>query len=210
MRYTKILTAVALLGLTTACADNDPIEGERGSASAEITDDASSSASLASDAGTANQSTGTFSGTFTSDAEVAIAAESGAWVDLGSPTRATVTLQSTGDRTSIHANSAVPAGIYTRVRLTLSGGRAHVTAGGTLGDNFSLTSDATINVGGSDNHVVIEKQVQPFTVGADTHVRILFDLNSEAWINQQSAEEENVEDEEVERNTTATPEEEVE
>lgn len=201
MRYATVLAAVALTGLATACTDNDPIEGGMASATAVITDDASSS--LRSDAGLANQSAGTYAGTFTGDAQVSIGAEGEAWVDLGSPTPATVELQSTRDETTVHAGAMIPAGLYTRVRLILTGAEATVGAGAVL-EGVTVTSDSRIAVGGSDNQVVIEKAVQPFTVNARAHARILFDLNSEGWIHRQSVEEESAEDEEVRESATAT------
>lgn len=201
MRYTTVLAAVAVMGLATACTDNDPIEGEMASATAAITDDASSS--LTSDDGSANQSAGTYAGTFTGDAQVSIGAEGEAWVDLGSPTPTTVELQSTGDETTVHAGTMIPAGLYTRVRLTLTGAEATVGAGAVFG-GVTVTSDSRIEVGGSDNQVVIEKAVQPFTVTAGAHARVLFDLNSEGWIHRQSVEDESAEDEEVRESTTAT------
>jgi hypothetical protein len=202
MRYTTLIAALAFLGAATACTDDDPVEAGLGSAAAVITDDASTSGSLASNDGMASQSAGTFSGSFTSDAQVSIAAEGGAWIDLGSPARVTVALQSSGEETAVHASTPVPAGTYTRVRLTLSDAEAYVAAGGVLG-GLTLTSQATIRVG-SGAPVVIEKHVQPFTVDGSAHARIRFDLNSQAWIHQQSAEQQEADEDEVRENTTAT------
>lgn len=204
MRYTTIAAVLAILGTTAACSDNDPVEARPGSASAVITDDASSSGAFQSDEGSAYRSEGasTFSGSLNADAEVAISADGQTWIDLGSPTRVNVALQSSGDETAVHTNASVPATTYSRVRLTLSGGQANVDAGALLG-GITFSSALAIRVGGSDNRVVIEKEVQPFTVTADAHARIIFDLNSEGWVDKENAEDETAEDEEVEDSATA-------
>lgn len=206
MRYTMVLAAVAMLGTATACTNDDPIEAQMGSASAVITDDpstASAAASgLANDA-QADQSAGPFSGTFTTTAWVSVRAEGGGWLDLGSPADATISLQTTGDAATIHADAAVPVDTYTHVRLTLSGAEARIAAGAVLG-GLTLGSDVRIVVGGSDGRLVIEKTVEPFTIDTDAHARIRFDLNSEAWVHEQSAEEGAADDDEVRDSTTAT------
>lgn len=204
MRSTMVLAAVAVLGTATACTDDDPIEAQMGSASAVITDDPSSASAsaLANDA-QADQTAGPFSGTFTSTAWVSIRAEGGGWLDLGSPADATLSLQSTDDAATIHADAAVPVGTYTHVRLTLSAGEARIAAGAVLG-GLTLASDARIEVGGSDGRLVIEKTVEPFTIDTDAHARIRFDLNSEGWVHEQSAKEEAADDDEVRDSTTAT------
>lgn len=203
MRYKTTFALLALLGAATACSDNDPVEGGTASASAVITDDASSqSAMRGEDAAAYRTSSGHFSGNFRGGAQVAISADGQTWVNLGSPSQVTVALQSSGSETTVHSRSAISAGTYTRVRLTLSGARADVNAGATLG-GVSFGSALSILVGGSDQQVVIEKQVEPFTVSADSHARIIFDLNSEAWINQGNAEDESVDDQEVDDSTTA-------
>lgn len=188
MRYRMagVLTICLAVG---ACTNTDPVEAELASVSAAITDHASATAS--------------FSGTFTSDARVEISTDGEAWVDLGSPARVNVTLQSAGDESTVHAHATVPASTYDRVRLTLEAGRATVDAGATLG-GLSLPHALSLRVGSSDAPIVIERQVQSFSIGADTHAHILFQLNSEAWIHQDSAEEEAVDAREVRESTTAT------
>lgn len=206
MRYTMVLAVVAVLGTATACTDDDPIEAEMGSASAVITDDpstASAAASALANVEQVDQTAGPFSGTFTTTAWVSIRAEGGGWLDLGSPADATVSLQSTGDAATIHADAAVPVGTYTHVRLTLSGAEARIAAGAVLG-GLTLDGDVRIEVGGSDGRLVIEKTIEPFTIDTDAHARIRFDLNSEAWVHEQSAKEEAADDDEVQNSTTAT------
>jgi hypothetical protein len=208
MRLIATFALAALLGTTAACTDDDPIAGDMASASATLSDDASTQSALRDEAaayrapaeGTAAD--GHYSGTFHGSAQVAISTDGGTWVDLGSPAQVAVALQSSGGETTVHSRTAIAPGTYTRVRLTLTGGRADLDGGAMLG-GISFGSAVSIQVGGADQRVVIEKQVQPFTVEADSHARIFFDLNSEAWIHQNSAEEESVDDQEVEDSTTA-------
>lgn len=204
MRSTTTFALLALLGAATACTDDDPVEGGTASVSATITDDASSPSAFQAGDGTTMyaQADGHFSGSLSSDARVAISTDGESWVDLGSPSQVTVALQSSGQETTVHNRAAVAAGTYTRVRLTLSNARAELDAGAVLG-GISFTSAVSIRVGGADQQVVIEKQVEPFTIHADTHARITFDLNSEGWVDEQAAEEESVEDQEVQESTTA-------
>ena len=169
-----------------------------GTATAVVKDDPSStSAYRGTTPGYTTKEAGTFSGTLTADAEVEISADGEAWIDLGSPANMSLDMQSSGDETTVHSNVAIPVGTYTRVRLRLSGGEANIDAGASLG-GIVLSAAVSILVGGSDQDVVIEKTVAPFTVTADSNVRLVFDLNSEVWVNQSNADDETAEDQEVE------------
>lgn len=204
MRFTTIFALVALLGTAAACTDTDPIDGGTASVSATITDDASSQAALQGESATPMQvqADGQFSGRFSSAARAAISTDGETWVDLGSPSQVTVALQSSHQQATVHNRTAVATGTYTRVRLTLTNARAELDAGAMLG-GISFASAVSIRVGGADQQVVIEKQVEPFTIRANTHARIQFDLNSEGWVNQQAADHESAEDPEVQESTTA-------
>ena len=184
--------------------DTDPVGTALGSASAVITDDATSQGALRSHEGAPYRAAaaGTFSGSFTSEAQVEISMDGSTWVDLGSPSQVSVMLQSSGGESTVHSNASVPVGTYTHARLRLSGGQASVDAGAVLG-GVSFTGAVDIQVGGTDQEVVIEKQVQPFTLTADTQARIIFDLNSEAWVDEENADDQSADDEEVEDSATA-------
>lgn len=198
MKSLTILTTLSLLGLTTACTGDDPVEPGVGSASAAITDNAH-----AVDAIQASHDItprvlmhGEYSGRLSSSAKVEISADGVTWVELGSPAAVLVTLQSHVEETTVHTRASVPVGTYSRVRLTLSGAEAEIEAGAVVG-GVTLTSAVAIRVGGSDGEVVIEKEVEPFTVKADTHVRVLFDLNTEEWVTSENADEQMAQDDEV-------------
>jgi hypothetical protein len=203
MRTTRFVALASAALVAVACADSPTGTGMvTGTVSAAVTDDASAASVQDAGSTTGAQTAGsTFSGTFTANAQAAISVDGVTWIDLGSPAAIDVALQSTGNRTDIHGNVAVPVGTYTRVRLTLSGAQAQLNAGAVLG-GITLTSSATIRVAGG-NQFVIEKQVQPFTVSANTHARVIFDLNSQEWVDEESARDEEVDEEDVQESTTA-------
>lgn len=198
MRFLTILTTLSLAGLAAACTGDDPVEPGTGSASAAITDNAHEVDAMQASGDVTPRilAHGEYSGRLSSSATVEISANGAAWVELGSPTAVMVTLQSHAEETTVNTRASVPVGTYNLVRLTLSGAEAEIEAGGVIG-GITLASAVGIRVGGSDGEVVIEKEVEPFTVKADTHVRILFDLNSEGWVTEESAEDQMAEDEEV-------------
>jgi hypothetical protein len=142
----------------------------------------------------------TFSGTMTSNTNVAVSVDGSTWIDLGSPNGITIRMQS-ADSTTVHGEVDVPAGSYARVRLTLRNAQARLLAGGSVA-GISLTSDLTLTVGGSDSQVIVEKQVQPFEVRAGSRTAIQFELNSEAWATAQNTQDRTVEDGEVQQAAT--------
>ena len=126
-----------------------------------------------------------YTGSFTGTAQIAISADGDTWIDLGSPAQVSVEAQSASDETVVHGEATVPAGTYTRIRVTFEGVNIELDAGSTIG-GLTLTAGATVVVGGGDGEVVIEKQVSGFTVAADADARteVVFDLNSEAWVTE--------------------------
>lgn len=197
-RILTIVTALSTLGLTTACNGDDPIEAGTGSASAAITDNAHAIDPMSATGAAQGRILmhGDFSGTLSGSALVEVSADGETWVAIGSPASVLVTLQSHQEETTVRSRMSVPVGTYSRVRLTLSGAQAQIDAGGTVG-GITLTSAVAITVGGSDGEVVIEKEVEPFTITTNTHARVAFDLNSEGWVTEEAAAEETVGDEEI-------------
>lgn len=197
MRFPTIVT-LSVLACTSACTGDDPVEPGMGSASATITDNAHEVDPLGESDGTSPRILrhGPYSGRLSSSATVEISADGETWVDLGLPTAVEVTLQSHFEETTIYTMASVPVGTYSRVRLTLSGAEAEIDAGGTVG-GITLNSAVAITLGGSDSEVVIEKEIEPFTVKATSHVRVAFDLNSEGWVHEESAGDGTAADEEV-------------
>lgn len=149
------------------------------------------------------RSASAFSGDLTTDAFVSLSVDGTTWVDLGSPNGITIKLQTTADSTNVHGEQGATIGTYTRIRLIMRDSEATIKAGSTI-DTLTLTSDAKVKVGGTDQEVVIEKSVAAFQVRSDTSVRttILFELNAEQWITEQSIQAGVVEDAAVQQATT--------
>lgn len=205
MRLTRaaaLLVGLGMIGVSGCGDDGTSPEGE-GFAQAIVSDNPNSTTPqaypalhIAGSSGS-SQYTGTISGNFS----VAVSADGTVWHNLGSPNGITVQAQSTTNTTNVHGEVTIPAGTYARVRLTMSNARATVDAGGQIG-GITLDADIEVTVA-AGGEVVIEKQVQPFTVSGDASVRteILFDLNSELWLTEQNAQDGDASGEEVDSAT---------
>jgi hypothetical protein len=186
--------------LSTACGNDDGTSPDSmGRAQVFIRDHPDRSAPAASLA-PGPFAAATFSGTVTSNTNVAVSADGSTWIDLGSPNGITIRMQS-ADSTTVHGEVDVPAGTYARVRLTLRNAQAKLLAGGSVA-GISLASDLTLTVGGTDSQVIVEKQVQPFEVRAGSRTAIQFELNSESWATAQNTQDRTVEDGEVQQAAT--------
>ena len=193
----RVLTALLIPATFAACGDDStgPETEINGSVSARMHD--GSSSALMARAMTAQS----FAGSASGQAQVQVYSEAQGWVALGSPVTSTVQLQSSST-TTLYSSASIPVGTYTRVRLVMDGFNADVSAGATLG-GLTLSADVRITMGGADGMIEIEKTVTPFTVSATSSTTIDFDLNSEAWIDEESANAEAASDTEVESATTA-------
>ena len=183
----RVLTALLIPATFAACGDDStgPETEINGSVSARMHD--GSSSALMARAMTAQS----FAGSASGQAQVQVYSEAQGWVALGSPVT-----------TTLYSSASIPVGTYTRVRLVMDGFNADVSAGATLG-GLTLSADVRIIMGGADGMIEIEKTVTPFTVSATSSTTIDFDLNSEAWIDEESANAEAASDTEVESATTA-------
>lgn len=197
-RLASLLMAASAVAILGACS-GDITSTQSGHMSAMVTDNPSSTsptasmtpssgfAPMADYRGTAQSVSGTsssaFSGSMSSSMKVAISADGQSWIDICSPVQNTLQLQSTGDTTTLASRTSVPVGTYAYVRLTIDGANAQVT--GSFG-GIAYT-DAQISVA-NGGQIVIEKQVQPFTITANTNATVIFDLNSELWITAQSVQ----------------------
>jgi hypothetical protein len=194
----KILALIPILSALSACGDDDPVSpGTVGRAQAIVRDDPDRAAALVAAAtiGEAPFAAPAYSGSFTSNTNVAISADGQTWVDLGSPNGITIKLHSR-DSTTVHGEVDVPVGTYAHVRVTLRTAQARIAAGGSVG-GITLATELSLTLGGSDAQVVVQKQVQPFQVSAGSRTAIVFELNSEAWATAQNAQDRMVDDAEV-------------
>jgi hypothetical protein len=191
-----VLAAAALMA---GCGDNGTGPSGMGSVQAYVHDEPSSTAGApARNEGPSPSShgSGSYSGTLDADAQVSIAGEGGVWVELGPPSSASLDLQASGSGIDLHGDVVVPVGTYMRVRLVLTGAQARMNTGSTIG-GISLTASVTMSVGAGGT-VVIEKEVPPFEVRADTRTTVHWDMNSEHWVTEENVEDEEVEEPEVE------------
>lgn len=203
---TSAVLAGALAFGLAACSDDGGVTGTtRGEVSASMTDDPSSTSGSLARAAFLDllglQSSGSFSGTMSSDARVEIRTRSGTWVDLGSVSSADLEMQSEGGEARIASGTSLDAGSYTAVRLTLENATMTVDAGSSIG-GILLDADIDVVVGGDDERVVIQKTID-LDVDADTQTSVVFDLNSEAWMDSSTAESQTAADSEVQAAATA-------
>lgn len=189
MRHRNSLGTAAMLALllpfTAACGDDEPTGpgDDEGTARAVVTDDpnAAGTASVSPDGSSFSQSFSgaTFDGTFTGQVRAEVSADGETWVDLGPAQSVSVAMQS-GQETEIHAAASVPARTYSRVRLVVSNGQATVVSG-TVG-TLPITAQVQITVDGG-SEFTIEKPMN-VDIDADSETTVVFDLNSENWIDE--------------------------
>jgi hypothetical protein len=122
-----------------------------------------------------------YDGTLTGSAQVHVYSNTGGWIALHDPVDVSFEIFCREDAT-ITADAHVPVGTYSQVRLTLRGFVAEVDAGGTV-DGVVLPDAKTIALGGVDGEIVIEKGVTPFEVTETIATTLVFDLNTDTWIN---------------------------
>ena len=181
----SILTSVALgffFVVVTSCAliSDDPtdLNDELGSVSAAMHD----SARVLPQGRTAvwPSDSMAYDGTLSGSAEVHIYSDSEGWVSLHAPVDVSFEIFCTEDAI-ITADAHVPVGTYSSVRLTLRGFVATVVAGGTV-DGMVLPDAKVITLGGAGGEIVIEMSVAPFEVTETSDTHLVFDLNTDAWI----------------------------
>ena len=117
------------------------------------------------------------------------------WVNLGSPNGITIALQTVGAATTVHGEQDAPADLYVRVRLVFSGVTVLLQSGSTIG-GVTLTSDATLQLGGSDGQVEVSVLLPAFEVQNSDDIRttITFDLRSHLWLTTAALQAGRVED----------------
>lgn len=202
---TLVLAGALAFGLA-ACDDDDDVTGtERGEVSASVTDDPSSTSGSIARASFLDilglQASGSFTGTMTADATVEIRNSAGTFIDLGSASNADLEMQSEGGEITVATGTSVDAGTYTAVRLTLENATTTVQAGSSIG-GIVLDVDVLVNVGGEDNTVVIEKEMD-VDVDAGSSTTVVFDLNAESWIDQSAVDSGLAADADIQAATTA-------
>jgi hypothetical protein len=177
------LSAIAFFAfVTTTCSESSPtpvdLDDELGSVSAAMHDSArvlplTRTTQWPSDSMA-------YDGTLSGSAQVHVYSDTDGWVSLHDPVDVSFEIFCLEDAV-ITADAHVPVGTYSQVRLTLRGFVADVAAGAIV-DGVQLANAVTITLGGPDGEVVIEKIVTPFEVTETSSTSLVFDLNTDTWI----------------------------
>lgn len=195
----KTLLTVAALGLTlsaVACGDDDSTTptDETGTVQAVLTDGPDPQPVGPAAMPVTRQIEAGFQGTFEGDTRVEIySADEDRWIEVATRSNTQLDLAST-DQASLGSSTEIAAGSYTRMRLTVTGGEAVIQAGATLG-GIVLAADVTLRLG-SGGQAVIEKDIA-FAVSSESTTTLTIDLNSEAWVTEENADDEEVSEEEM-------------
>lgn len=120
-----------------------------------------------------------YDGSLSGTAQVEIFSDLDGWTPVGDPTDVTFEIFCE-EAAILEGDVAVPPGTYSQVRLTLTGFAADVAAGAII--TGQTVANAFVVTFGDGTPVVIEKTVTPFTLSTTDATTILFDLNTELWL----------------------------
>lgn len=177
-RLIALALAAGALGAAACSSDSTTSLSSSARVSAVTVDDNPSSTSSTSSGGSGS---GTYTGTLTGTVQAQISTDGSTWVDLGSPSSASIALQSTGNVTTVASNVTVPVGTYAYARLVITPNVQLAVNGTANGSTYNGTVASF-----TSGQIVIEKQVQPVTVSAGSTVSVAWDLNSESWLRSSS------------------------
>lgn len=124
-----------------------------------------------------------YDGTLSGTARVEVYSEAEAWVALGEP--AEVSFEIFCQESAMIREAAVVAGTYTRVRVTLTGFVADVAPGATL-QGVTHLDGLVITLGPAGGQVVIEKDLPTVEILPGSTTMLVFDLNSEVWLDAEA------------------------
>jgi hypothetical protein len=183
VRSTFTLAALALVVfISTTCAKSSPdpvdLADELGSVSAAMHDSARVLPANRTTQWPADSMA--YDGTLSGSAQVYVYSDADGWVSLHDPVDVSFEIFCLEDAV-ITADARVPVGTYSQVRLTLRGFTAAVEAGAIV-DGALLADARVITLGGPNAEVVIEKSVTPFEVTETSSTNVIFDLNTDTWI----------------------------
>lgn len=152
----------------------------------------------------ADPQTASFAGDLNGDIQVSISEDGSTWLDLGSLNGITVPLQTGGIRTTVHGEQDAPTGTYSWVSLTMSGVRARLNGGSSIGNTF-LTGNTEVPLGGSDDFVEVTLQIRFDVVAGESQRRfITFNMNSSNWMTEAALQASVVDDAAIEAAVTAS------
>jgi hypothetical protein len=120
-----------------------------------------------------------YDGILSGTVQVEIFSDANGWVVLGSTEQVNFAIFCE-EAALVAGDAAVEADSYTQVRLTLTDFEASVLAGAVVG-GITYNSDFVVALGSGDP-VVIEKSVTGFAVADGGSTELIFDLNTEVWL----------------------------
>lgn len=175
------VTLAVLAALVAACGDTGPTEVEDESLMASVTSVVHDSAAVLPPGRTsmAPADSTDYDGVATGEAQVEIYSEAGGWVSLGEASAVTFDIYCE-EAAVVQSAATVAPDTYTMVRLTLADFEMSVLAGAVV-EATTHADPFTISFGSGDA-VVVEQSVDPFTLGEGDSATILFDLNTELWL----------------------------
>ena len=135
-----------------------------------------------------------YDGTLSGTAQVEIYSDTDGWISLGDPVDVSFEIYCE-ESALIRSDVVVANGTYSQVRVTLGGFVANIDAGALIG-TVAFANATTVTLGTSGS-VVIEKSITPFTITTDSRTTLVFDLNSESWLDATDATNGSVAGEEI-------------
>jgi hypothetical protein len=120
-----------------------------------------------------------YDGILSGMAQIEVFSDANGWVVLGDTEEVSFAIFCE-EAALVAGDAAVEADSYTQVRLTLTDFEANVLAGAVVG-GVTYNSDFVIALGSGDP-VVIEKSVSGFAVTDGGTTELIFDLNTEVWL----------------------------
>jgi hypothetical protein len=120
-----------------------------------------------------------YTGTITGTAQVEVFSDIDGWTPVGEPTEVTFEVYCE-EAAVVDAQADVAPGSYSQVRLTLTDFVANV-AGGAVIQGTTYVDPFTVGFG-DGSPVVVEKTVTPFTISTGGVTTLIFDLNTELWL----------------------------
>lgn len=170
---------VALVALVAACGDNSPSDVEDQPGTAVVTGVVHDSSAVLPPGRTSMSPADStdYAGVATGDAQVEVRSAAGTWVPVGEPSAVAFEIYCE-EAAVVRSAVAIAPDTYDMVRLTLTDFELSVLAGAVL-EATTHPDPFTVALGSS---VVIEQSVDPFTLAEGESATIIFDLNTELWL----------------------------
>lgn len=197
-RIPGLLLVAALTATTVACDDDEDVTDVEPDGTGQLTLVVTDSVGVTADTlpgDTVPGDTAAVSGTFDATFAVEVSEDGTRFIQVGQSS-ASIPLQSEGSTTVL---SAVPveAGRFSTVRVSIDEGRATLDPGTSI-EGQTFASAITIEIGGDDRSVTVQRELSPtIDVQEGTEVQLELVLNSAQWLSLQAANEGAVADEAI-------------